>query len=92
MVLMTLWDNEKNELVCRETKKESEIIPTIKKIFSYYESKKVRYLWGFDGEKYAIDGEHYTLVIKFASKKQLNKFTEFMTEICDGEIEKIYCR
>ena len=81
MVLMTLWDNEKNKLVCRETKKENEIISTIKKIFSYYESKKVRHLWGFDGEKYAIHGEHYTLVIKFASKKQLNKFTEFMTEI-----------
>lgn len=92
MVLMTLWDNEKNELVWRETKKENEIISTIKKIFSYHESKKVRYLWGFDGEKYAIHGEHYTLIIKFASKKQLNKFTEFMDEICDGEIKERYCR
>lgn len=102
MVQIELWKHNWNErleytetrLVRREIVKEERVKGIVEHIINYHDCKEVTgsYSWGAVGECYHIYGENCHINLKFASKKQLNRFTGFMEEICTGEIKETYVR
>lgn len=103
MVQIQLWEHKWNKkleytesnLVRRETVKEEKVKWIVEHIINYYNWEKVtgRYYHGASvGECYGIYSEKGHINLKFASKKQLHRFTKFMEEICTGEITEEYCR
>lgn len=80
------------DLISRETVKENEIIPIVESITAEAQEIDICYLWGITGECYNIDTDKNVINIKFASRKQLNRFTDYMTGLCTGEITEKYCR